>query len=575
MAGPIRIAVLANASQAKRELNDVTTRGQRFQKAMQTAGRIAAAGLLVVGAAAVKAGQAAAEDEQAQSKLTQTLRTAAKATDAQVKATDRFIESAGKQYGVTDDELRPALSKLAVATKDVGKAQQLATLAMDISAATGKDLNAVSMALAKAQYGQTAALGKLGVKVNEVSANTGALKTAQLAAFKAQNAYNQAVSENGKNSDQAREALMKLELAQGKVEDATGKVKKQALDADDVLKDLAKTYGGAASKNAQTAAGKQKILAVQLGELQEQIGAKLLPVMNQAATAGLAAIQWLSDNGTAAKALAIAVASITVAVLAVNAAQKAYAAGAVVVTAATKGWAAATKTARAAQIAFNIAMALSPIGVLVAGVALLVAGLVLAYKKSDRFRAIVNGAFRAVVDGAKAAVGWIKDKWPILLAIITGPFGLAVLAITKNWDKIKAGATAVKDWIGQKFDAILTKIKTIASNIRDALLAPFEKLRDLIEDIIEKLKKVKAPDLNPFNGRRVAGAGSSSYSSSGAVEVAQTYVDQSTTYIDTAQRTYQISVAVAPGGSLVEAGRQIRQALDAYETANGRKLVTS
>ena len=35
---------------------------------------------------------------------------------------------------------------------------------------------------------------------------------------------------------------------------------------------------------------------------------------------------------------------------------------------------------------------------------------------------------------------WIKEKWPLLLAILTGPIGLAVLAITSNWDKLKEAA---------------------------------------------------------------------------------------------------------------------------------------
>ena len=48
---------------------------------------------------------------------------------------------------------------------------------------------------------------------------------------------------------------------------------------------------------------------------------------------------------------------------------------------------------------------------------------------------------------------WIKANWPLLLAILTGPFGLAVLAITKNFDTIKGAATAA-------FDAVVGAVRT-------------------------------------------------------------------------------------------------------------------
>lgn len=61
-------------------------------------------------------------------------------------------------------------------------------------------------------------------------------------------------------------------------------------------------------------------------------------------------------------------------------------------------------------------------------------------------------------DVKRFAVGvfnWIKGNWPLLLAILTGPFGLAVLAISRNWDTIKRGASAVKDWIFNRVEDIV------------------------------------------------------------------------------------------------------------------------
>jgi phage-related protein len=132
---------------------------------------------------------------------------------------------------------------------------------------------------------------------------------------------------------------------------------------------------------------------------------------------------------------------------------------------AQKALAAASKAWAAAQWLVNAALSANPIGLVVVAIAGLVAGLVIAWKKSETFRAIVTGAFDKVKAAASAAFGWVKDNWPTILAILTGPIGLAVLAITKNWDKIKAGATAVKDWIVGKFDGLVGFVKGLPSRI--------------------------------------------------------------------------------------------------------------
>jgi hypothetical protein len=68
---------------------------------------------------------------------------------------------------VSDDKLRPSLTTLVRATKDLGQAQSLLNLALDISAGTGKDLETVSLALAKAQTGNVGALTRLGVSLDK------------------------------------------------------------------------------------------------------------------------------------------------------------------------------------------------------------------------------------------------------------------------------------------------------------------------------------------------------------------------------------------------------------------------
>src|SRR5213596_2325577 len=139
------------------EAHRTEARSHRLAAGFAKVGKVAAVGLAggiaAAGVVAIKFGKAAAEDQQQAALLAKQLKNSAHATDGQVTATERWISKQGVAKGVADDQLRPALMSLVRATCDVGKAQKLATLAMDVSAGTGKDLGAVSMALAKAQNG--------------------------------------------------------------------------------------------------------------------------------------------------------------------------------------------------------------------------------------------------------------------------------------------------------------------------------------------------------------------------------------------------------------------------------------
>lgn len=445
----------------------------KFHKVGAAAGRGLAIGLAAAGAAAVSMTKKASEDEQAASRLANTLKRAAGATDQQVKSTEDWITTQGKAYGVTDDDLRPALARLAVATHDVGKAQKLASLAMDVSAGTGKSLEQVSTALAKAQNGNVAGLARLGIQTKDSTKDTAALERAQISLKSAQQAYTAAVKAHGKRSSEASIAADKLHLAQENVGAATQKTKAITIDAGEAYKRLGDAYGGAASKNAETAAGKQKIMAVQLSELQEKIGYALIPVMSKLVDIGMKVIGWVDRNTKLAGILVAVIGGLAAVTWAVSAA--------------TKAWAAITKVATAAQWLWNAAMDANPIALVVLALVALGVGLVIAYKKSATFRAIVQGALHGVLAAGRAvagffthdipvafgkvkmaasnAISWVKSHWPLILAILTGPFGLAVLVIAKNWSKIKDGASNAVAFIKGKFGDFISFIASIPGKI--------------------------------------------------------------------------------------------------------------
>ena len=97
----------------------------------------------------------------------------------------KFIGDLEKQTGVLDDKLRPAFQTLLTATGSVTKSQEALTLALDISAGTGKDLTAVAMALSKGYLKQTTAIGRLGAGISKATLASGDMKkiTAELSSL--------------------------------------------------------------------------------------------------------------------------------------------------------------------------------------------------------------------------------------------------------------------------------------------------------------------------------------------------------------------------------------------------------
>jgi hypothetical protein len=181
-----------------------------------------AAAFAAVGAAAFKAVQAAAEDQESQRKLAEQLRRTTGATDEQIASVEKLIAAQEIAVGVTDTELRGAMSNLVRSTGDATFAQEQLTLALDISAATGKDLNSVSEALGKAFLGNVGALTRLGVPLDQ-----NVIKSKNLT---------------------------------------------------EVVKTLNEQFSGAAAASADTFSGRMRILQISFENVVEGIGYALLPM---------------------------------------------------------------------------------------------------------------------------------------------------------------------------------------------------------------------------------------------------------------------------------------------------------
>jgi hypothetical protein len=108
-----------------------------------------------------EASKAAIEDTKSQELLALSLRASTKATDNQISAVEKIIGKYQLQASVADDQLRPAFAKLTQSTGDLEESSKLLGIALDVSAGSGKSLDAVTQAMSKALEGSTGALERL------------------------------------------------------------------------------------------------------------------------------------------------------------------------------------------------------------------------------------------------------------------------------------------------------------------------------------------------------------------------------------------------------------------------------
>jgi hypothetical protein len=136
----------------------------------------------------------------------------------------------------------------------------------------------------------------------------------------------------------------------------------------------------------------------------------------------------------------------------------------------------------------------NPIGFIIGIIAILVTAFITAYATSEDFRNKVNAAFKAVSDFIKPIIdgilevvtgvfNWVRDNWPLLLAIITGPFGLAVKFIFDNWDKILKFVQSIPGKIGNflrnAWDSITTGVQTAWRNTTNFFTTIFNTIKGL------------------------------------------------------------------------------------------------
>lgn len=116
----------------------------------------------------------------------------------------------------------------------------------------------------------------------------------------------------------------------------------------------------------------------------------------------------------------------------------------------------------ALRLAASWLLAMGPIGLIVAAV-IGIGALIIA--NWDTVKGWFNTFWSWLTGVVSGFVDWVKANWPLLLAIITGPIGLAALFIIRNWDEIKAAFANVITFFGDMFTGAWNAIKNAFSAV--------------------------------------------------------------------------------------------------------------
>ena len=248
--------------EAIKEFQKLDTVGQKAQFAIQKAALPAAAALAGLGFAAVKATQAAMQEQQEMAVLASTLQRVTGASQTTIDANEQFLASMQRATIYSDSDMRPALASLVQASGDLERSQKDLQLAMDIATATGIPLVQVSDALGKA-YNDN---------------------------FKSLKALSPAVADNIK----------------------------QGQSLDQIFQELTNTFGGATAAATDTAAGRMKQLQNQMADLQESLGTALLPIVEKIVPVFSSMADAISENQTTFLIIVGAIAAFSAAIIAAS-----------------------------------------------------------------------------------------------------------------------------------------------------------------------------------------------------------------------------------------------------------------
>jgi hypothetical protein len=190
-----------------------------------------------------------------------------------------------------------------------------------------------------------------------------------------------------------------------------------------IISVLGGTFGGANKAFTETAEGGMAKMQIAFAEMQESIGAAILPLLQRLVPMITKMARAVEENADVVIILAGVIGTLSAAIIAYNV---------------------AIKTAAFLQTAFNITLAANPIGLVVAAIVLLGAALVAAYAKFEGFRKVADAVFGALKAGVKIAVDYVANYLNGMLTVFRTVFN----TIANLWNSTLGGLSfEIPDWV--------------------------------------------------------------------------------------------------------------------------------
>lgn len=442
-----------------------------------------------------------------------------------------FADNAAKGYGISKKEALGASNTFGTFGKAAGLtgtdlsgfATKLTSLSGDLASFKGTTTEQAITAVGAALRGETEPIRAYGVLLNQSSIqaealaigllkpvkNTQAIADAQTRAMLAQTKYNDAVKKSGADSQAAVSAQLSLSSAQNALDKAVkGTVpqltqQQQVLASQSLIFKQTKDAQGDYQRTSTSTANVQKTLQAETANASAKLGQQLAPAVTAVRLVMLRLIQsgtqlfgvintitqFVQSNKTTFEALAAVITAVMLPSLTlmiagwvrtgieatISAVKQAAAwvttgiaagisaavqIGAFAVMVA--GWVrtAVQATASAIRIAAAWLISIGPIALVIAAVAGLVF-LIIRYWSQIK---------NAITTAANAVLNFLRRNWPLILTIITGPFGLMVAIIIRHWDAITSFIGGIPGKIKDIFSGAIGWLSGIGHDIVTGLL---------------------------------------------------------------------------------------------------------
>jgi hypothetical protein len=396
----------------------------------------------------------------------------AKGIDKAVREFQKLETAGQKAQFVLQKAALPAAAALGALTyaafdavkafaEDEKSATALATTLQNVTGATDKQVDSIEDFITKTSFAVSVADDQLRPALGNLVRATGDVTQAQTLLNLALDISAGTGKDLGSVSEVLGKAFNGIMGPLRKLDPALAALIEEGATTGEVFKALSDTFGGQAAAAADTTAGRMEGLKIRMEEVKESIGEAVLPIVEELMPAFVSISDWASKNTGKIVAIGTAIAGIGAVILITNGAMAAYAAVTAIV-------AAAQAIMTISTYALYTALGVGVILAIIAAIVVLEAKFGFLGDAVEGVKIMAEFLWNKIKEG----FGWVVNNWPLLLAVLAGPFGIAIAAVVKFKDQIIG---VIKSIVGFMINAFSTVAETI--------LAPFKTVFNGIADL--------------------------------------------------------------------------------------------